>query len=231
MEERRKLLSNVIKLPHPVGGIRIEHSLGSVHTALADEPELIEEQIVQADARSSKSYAPLVDEYQRGVEAGNAEAEARFKTEYDKLIAAERARVDGLMASIGHEFSQLHARWEQRVLKFALAVAKAIVKREVSIDHEIVLAQVRESLRHLIGVEKVKLRVNPKDEELLRQHRSAISSAADSLREMVIEADEKIEAGGCILESDLGNVDARLSTQIDQLEAMVLDQSHEESHP
>ena len=34
-------------------------------------------------------------------------------------------------------------------------------------------------------------------------------------------ADEHVEQGGCIIESDLGNVDARIATQIEQVYAII----------
>jgi Flagellar biosynthesis/type III secretory pathway protein len=47
-------------------------------------------------------------------------------------------------------------------------------------------------------------------------------SHADSVREIVIESDNKVERGGCIIESDLGNIDARLSTQFELIEEALL---------
>jgi flagellar assembly protein FliH len=59
----------------------------------------------------------------------------------------------------------------------------------------------------------------------VREHRAAIASGSDSIRDMVIEADEKVERGGCILESDSGNVDARISTQLKKIEETLLDKA------
>jgi flagellar assembly protein FliH len=75
----------------------------------------------------------------------------------------------------------------------------------------------------------VKLRVHPDDESTLRQRRVEVSSAIDSLREVVIEADDKIERGGCIVESDSGNVDARLSTQLRSIELVLFEQKPPEA--
>jgi flagellar assembly protein FliH len=49
-----------------------------------------------------------------------------------------------------------------------------------------------------------------------------LSAYADSVKEIVIEADGKVERGGCIIESELGNIDARISTQFALIEEALL---------
>ncbi|HCV44136.1 MAG TPA: hypothetical protein DGH68_11680 [Bacteroidetes bacterium] len=169
-------------------------------------------------------YIPLVDEYQRGVEAGKAEATKELQLSYDGQLAEERKRVGMLMANIRNQIMLVQTRWEQSVMQFSLAIARLVIKQEVAASNEVVRGQVREALRHLVGVEKVKLRVHPEDENIIRHCRADVSSASDSLKEMVIEADDKIDRGGCIVESDSGNVDARLSTQLDRIESLLFEQ-------
>jgi flagellar assembly protein FliH len=71
----------------------------------------------------------------------------------------------------------------------------------------------------------VKLRINPMDEELVREQRSALLVGSDFIREVMIEADENVERGGCVIESSAGNVDARISTQLKQIETVFLSQA------
>jgi len=97
------------------------------------------------------------------------------------------------------------------------------LRREVILDDTVVLQQIKEGLRRVLGVDHIKVRVNPIDEAMVREHRAAVAMGSDSLRDMLIEADEKVERGGCILESDSGNVDVRLSTQLKRIEAALLE--------
>jgi flagellar assembly protein FliH len=94
----------------------------------------------------------------------------------------------------------------------------ARTKREISLDGEAVVRQVREALRRIVGVETIKLRIHPDDEVLIRSHRTTLMASSDALREVVIEPDTAIERGGCIIESTSGNVDARIATQLRQIE-------------
>jgi flagellar assembly protein FliH len=211
-------LSNVIKLRNPVAGVRIEHRFGTLGQTALGRPDTDEDQ------QDDRSFMPRVDEYARGFEAGKTEAAERLTAEYEDRLALERKRADALVANLYQQFVSLHDRWEQSAMQFAFSVAQVILKREASVDRDVVLPQVREAIRRLVGAENVKIRVNPCDEEILRSRRAEVVSVSDSLRDMVIETDVKIEPGGCIVESDLGNVDARLSTQIKKIEMVLFDQ-------
>ena len=223
-------MSNIIKLQRRVERVHIEHSfghlkgIGATRTGYADNEDT-------RRGRSNQAPEPLLGEYDRGVEDGKAEAAKELSTQFEEQRAVDRARVDALLTTIRFRFLSLHHQWEQSVMQFSFAVAQVILKREVSIDKEVVVGQVREALRHLVGAENVKLRVNPRDEEILRHKRADVFSVSDSLRDMVIEADDKIEPGGCIVESELGNVDARLSTQLKSLEARLFEQKSSEVQP
>jgi flagellar assembly protein FliH len=208
----------VIKIRRPVGGVRIEHRLGNFSSAGIEKSDTDEAQ------EEGPSFAQRVDEYARGVEAGKTEAAKQFAAEYEERLALERKRADMFVASMVQQFASLHEQWEQLAMQFAFSVAQLILKRETSVNRDVILAQVREAIRRLVGAENVKLRVNPSDEEILRSHRAEMLSVSDSLRDMVIEPDVKIEAGSCIVESDLGNVDARFSTQIKKIEMLLFDQ-------
>jgi flagellar assembly protein FliH len=86
-------------------------------------------------------------------------------------------------------------------------------------DNEFVIRQICEGAKRVIGVERIRIRVNPADEEYVRQHRAQVLMNADSVRDLVIESDETIEQGSCVIESDAGNVDTLIATQLERIEA------------
>jgi len=159
---------------------------------------------------------------QRALEEGRAEGRAEAEAEMDKRLAIIRVetddRIGALMEGIAQQVRAFTAALEHDAYAFALAVAGRIVKREVLLDDEVVIRQVREALRRIVGVETVRVRVHPDDEALIRSHRTALLALSDATRDVVIEPDATIERGGCVLESASGNVDARIATQLRQVE-------------
>jgi len=161
----------------------------------------------------------LAKEFARGLEMGKEQGREEGRREIQDRMEEAEKRFDGVGVALQDQLKRLSDRLERDAFHFALAVAGKIVKREVSLDDQVIVRQVQEAIRRVVGVESIKLRVNPADEAMARRHRSAFLASADSVREIVIETDEKIEQGGCILESSSGNVDARRSTQLKQIEA------------
>ena len=160
--------------------------------------------------------------YEEGFESGKAETAKALQAEYGKKVEEVSKEFKSVIETFAKEVERYNREVDRAVLTLALAVAKRIVAREIVIDESAVLARYREAIRKIIGVDKIKIRINPADEEYIREHRNELSNYVDSVREIVIEADSKVERGGCIIESELGNIDARISTQFELLEEALL---------
>lgn len=162
-------------------------------------------------------------EYNKGVAQGNRNAAEQLGNEYEERLLAEKARIDGIVNAVREQFSALYGSTEEAVVKFAFGVAERIIRREVSLDRTIVLGQIRESVRRVLGVERLTIRVHPDELAAVREQKSVIQSNGDSIREIVVEGDEGLALGDCVLESDMGNIDARLSTQLKQIENVLFE--------
>ncbi|MGC8594364.1 MAG: FliH/SctL family protein [Candidatus Kryptoniota bacterium] len=168
----------------------------------------------------------LTHSYEEGYRAGFLDGKNQAINELDQSFQIELDKASEQLSSVVRQFSaeveKFYNEFDVAIVKLAISIARRIVVRELEIDEGAVLARTKEAIRKVIGVEKIKIHVNPSDEEYVRRHRSDLLSHADSVREIVIESDNKVERGGCIIESDLGNIDARLSTQFEIIEEALL---------
>jgi flagellar assembly protein FliH len=208
--------------------IRVHSAQADVaeHVIPSEEPRVTPHHNVEPDTIAIQSepeaYDPaeaLTGAYTRGVDEGRRLADVKFQESLAKIRHEEDERIAVIMAGIGGQVHELQKTLESDAYKFALAVAGRIVKHEVTIQDDIVIAQIREAIQRIMGVETIKLRVHPADESVVQSHRNAFLSSLGNVREMIIEADERVERGGCIIESPSGNIDARISTQLHQIEA------------
>jgi len=161
--------------------------------------------------------------YERGFREGYETAWQSFQQQV-KLNTESLNRFAQIVEQLTQEQKRLQQEIDSAVIALALAIAERIIKREVQLDETIVLKQIKDAIKRVIGVERVKIRIHPEDEKTIREHKPELLMAADSVREAIIETDEKVERGGCILESDSGNIDARLTTQLKALETALLKQ-------
>lgn len=222
--ERKKCLSNIVKSNgrNGVELLLVENDdakfLAWDKTSAGQELSSDETQSEYFEARS----ADPDDDYRRGYEEGIIKAEEVMRETYEAMFADERALMQKLIASMHDQFVHLHKKSEYVVLKFAITVAEKIVKRAIALDPETVLNQIKDALNRIVGVEQVKIRINPDDAELVRSQKSTLQTSSDSIREIILETDEKIERGSCIIESESGNVDARIVSQLAKLEDILI---------
>ena len=167
--------------------------------------------------------ALLRNEYQRGMSEGQRRSEDFLRSELAEKLQAEQQRVERLMSSATEQLSVLYRSSEDAIVKFAFGIAERVIRREVSLDRTMVLEQIKEGVRRVLGVETVKIRVHPGDLPLVREHKGVIQASGDSIREIIVEGDENLEAGDCIIESEMGNIDARIVTQLKQIENVLFE--------
>jgi flagellar biosynthesis/type III secretory pathway protein FliH len=100
---------------------------------------------------------------------------------------------------------------ERDLAKLALAAARRIVGDELTLAPERILDIVREALDRARRARRIVVRVHPDDAATLR-------ALADGALPYAIEEDPAIARGGLVLETELGEVDARIETKLAALE-------------
>jgi flagellar assembly protein FliH len=125
------------------------------------------------------------------------------------LEARDEARK---LAAVAHSFTGaatgIESTLAEAVLSLSLDLAKQIIRQSLAIRPELVLAVVQEALKGLAGsYQNNVLLLNPADAEAVSRHASE-ELTKDGWR---IVVDERIEAGGCRIESSTGQVDATLA--------------------
>jgi flagellar assembly protein FliH len=208
--------------------IKIASAFRSFRVQGFDSPNLLQDNERQLmDQYSSRTMVPLVDEravhnaFQQGIEEGHRRATELMKAEYHDRVEEERKQIQALFQTIEQRLIGLTPAVEKALLTFTLGVAEHVIRQEVRISPEIVLNVIKDGIKNILGVETIKIRVHPSNVQLVQEHKHAIESVSASLREIIFEADEHVEQGGCIIESDLGNVDARIITQIEQVNSII----------
>jgi flagellar assembly protein FliH len=148
--------------------------------------------------------------FHQGQKAGLEEAEKKLNILMQRY-AETITEIDNLKTA-------LYSRVEREVVKLALEVAKKIVHREVQADPEIVQTLVKVTLSHAASKSAVKVRLHPSDYSNIMKHRLALSSANPEGREIELVSDKSIEQGGCLVQTECGDIDARIAEKFREVE-------------
>lgn len=147
----------------------------------------------------------------QGLEKGKQAVTAELESVIQKL---RRAYMD-----IEKYRQQLYLKAETESVELALAVARRIIGQEISLDRQIVLNVVKGALDKVINHEKVKIRINPQDLEAVQTALFEFLPHVEKLENVHFEADAAITTGGCVVETNFGTVDARIESQLDQIDS------------
>lgn len=102
---------------------------------------------------------------------------------------------------------------ERQMVELALAVAKRVVLREVSLDPEIVAAMAHVALERLGQNSPATIRLNPDDYAAVMSHRGEGWAGSH----VTVVPDASVARGGCQLDSDFGLVDGSIDAQLQEL--------------
>jgi flagellar assembly protein FliH len=148
--------------------------------------------------------------FRQGEKAGMAIAE--------KKIEASLRRYSEAVLEIGKLRKQLYQQVEREVVKLAVEVAKKIVHREIQVDREIIQTLVKVALGHVAEKSAVTVHLHPVDYNYILEHRAELSSGSEDGREVVLLADKSIERGGCLIQTECGDIDARIEEEFREVE-------------
>jgi flagellar biosynthesis/type III secretory pathway protein FliH len=181
--------------------------------ARADAAVLIAEsraraQTLTTDAQS-RVTAIETEAHARGFEGGDAAGRASADASMEDMLETMRGLIDVART----ERVKLLEAAEPEIVRLATDIAERILHDHIALDPETVVGMTRQALGRLIAREKVTVRVNPADVELLRSHRQALLDGHDVENIRVVE-DQRVDRGGVLLETESGTIDAKISSQL-----------------
>jgi len=189
--------------------------------------KVVKNQIVSAQ----KEAAQILEEAEEF--AAEIRREAQAEAENLKMLAYREGTENALTEFERHliETREIRERvWretEKDLLRLAVRLAEKIVGREIQKDDKTIVDIISTALQNARQQEKLTVRVNPKD--LPTVEREAEKFALGGRVQFIdFVADPRVASSGCLIESEVGTIDARLETQLRVLERALLSQSEGE---
>ncbi|MEW6732114.1 MAG: FliH/SctL family protein [Acidobacteriota bacterium] len=197
----------------------------SIEEPSIDLVALKEEAAALVEMSRAQSEQIIAEAYRRSKEIENAarekaiiEARANIATEIATSVAAQVEPLRAQLATTLAETAQLRkmvaAQAEQEMVMLSLEIAKKIVRREVIVDREIVISLARVALAKLHNRAVATVRLHPDDYHYVVTHREKLGSG----QAIELVEDASLEPGGCRVETELGDVDARIEQQFAEIE-------------
>ena len=131
------------------------------------------------------------------------------------------AVIDGLqrtLEQLQNIRAEIHQEIEKEVTHLALSIAKKIVCHEIKTTRETVACVAREALARVDNPAKIKIKLNPDDFQFIKDTQSQFTRFLQNFDQVRFEAEDSIQSGGCLIETDRGDIDARIEKQFGAIE-------------
>jgi type III secretion protein L len=180
----------------------------------------------------SEAYDATIEAAQI-VDAAHAQARKILENaEQERQTVIEGARREGYEHGLAHwnaAVAEVNAARDRHVaesepelIRLAIRIAQKIIGEELRTNPEVIVNIARECLQGLGRERSLTLRVHPADVDLMRRCIDLLREAAGPQRSIEVVSDPAVGAGGCIVQSEYGVVDARLETQIRCMEEILV---------
>ncbi len=171
------------------------------------EPD-IEARLAQLEAEAGRREQ---DAYAKGFQEGQA---AGYKEGSQQLAPVlERLRLS--ISEVEKFRKALYHNAEQETVALALAVASKIVGHEIEAHGDTILHTVHQALQKVVDRERIRIKLNPADLPTVRNNLREFSAEVEDLENISFEADERITSGGCVIETNFGDIDAKIESQME----------------
>ncbi|MDR1507147.1 MAG: flagellar assembly protein FliH [Treponema sp.] len=146
-----------------------------------------------------------------GFEEGRAESERLVRRTQTILERAQDKREEILTET------------EQQIISLVLLISRKVIKIISENQREVVISNVIQALRKVKGRGNIIIKVNLVDVKLTTDHTKEFIQLVEGVKSLQIIEDSTVDPGGCVIETDFGEIDARISSQLAELESKILE--------
>lgn len=173
-------------------------------------PHIVEKEKIEQAHKNE-----MEEEYKRGyVDAEKIVSEELEKKHSDELLNQSKDFYK-IVSTFEEKFKIFENDFHSLVIKVSAKIAEKIVQMELK-ENSIIEKILDQNLRKIIGANDIIIKLNPNDYKLIQKSsKEYLASSGDS--KIIFESNEHIQTGGCLIESEIGNLDARVESQLNEI--------------
>ncbi len=192
---------------------------------LSEAESLVKTKINEAAAEAEKIIQKAREEaakneddaFKKGYDEGREEGFNTGKEEVDRLIS----RLNIILSSAIKKRNEIIEEAEAQIIDIVITIARKVVKTISESQKRVVYDNITEALKKLKGRAEVTIRVNTEDLQMTTKHKKEFIQMVEGIEQVKILEDNTVEKGGCYISTDFGSIDARISTQLSEIEEQI----------
>jgi len=233
-EEKEKMISsakeeadNIVKDAQNAAFAEVKRQTDEAQVLKQQAEEEAERIIAEAKEKAND----LEDEVRKSLENERREAKEQGKTEGKEDGYAEgKAEVDRLiertqtvLERAQDKRADILSDTEKEIIYLVLLITRKVIKVISENQRDVIISNVVEALRKVRAKGNITIKVNLTDLKLATEHKQDFIALMEGVKTINIVEDSSVDQGGCVIETDFGEIDARIASQLAEIENRILE--------
>jgi flagellar assembly protein FliH len=155
----------------------------------------------------------------KGESAGREEGFQEGHREAERLIERLHVIIDRAIQKREDMINEA----ETQMIDLVLLISRKVIKVISENQKNVVVNNIVQALRKLKSRGDVAVRVNLADLDLATDHTRDFMKMVENVKSITILEDTSVDPGGCIIETDFGQIDARITSQLKEIEEKIME--------
>lgn len=171
--------------------------------------------IVEKEKIEQAHKHEMEEEYKKGYEEAEKNVTEELEQKHSDELLNQSKDFYSIVSTFEEKFKIFENDFHSLVIKVSQRIAEKILQKELA-DNTIIEKLLDQNLRNIIGANDIIIKLNPTDYKLIQKSNKQYlaSSGGSKIR---FESNENIQIGGCLIESEIGNLDARVESQLNEI--------------
>jgi len=178
-----------------------------IEHAQAEAKKLIDQAKIYGETAKQEAHA-------EGLKLGKEDGYKAGLEEFSSYMNEAK----NLFTQLVREREQVLSGIEPELARLSISIAEKIIGSELDINQDAVINIIRNAMSKIKSREEVTIKVSPDDLDYVRENKDVFARMVEGLKNLEIISDPRVDRGGCMIETNLGNADARITTQLSTLE-------------
>ncbi|MEW6605878.1 MAG: FliH/SctL family protein [bacterium] len=219
-EQRPKIVDDFLRQKEKI--IKGEKCGFSKTPLKMEKDKVIKAPVILAQERAEKIIEQANKEVEMIKSQAEKEKELAITQGYEKGYQEGLAQVTELLLKAKEERKRWFTSAEPKLVELSIKIAKKIIGQELNLDQWKITTIVKEALQAVKEQERIIIRVNADDIEKLKVRKNDLLNTLEKARDIEFKTDSEIALDGCVIETEIGRIDAQIDTQLSVIEKTLL---------
>lgn len=218
---------NIIKEAESAAFAEVKRKTSEAQSQKREAEDEAERILAEAQAKvkqiETDSLTAFENERKEAEEQGRLAGRETGFVEGKDEVARLVERTQTILERAQDKRAEILAETEQQIIDLVLLISRKVIKVISENQRNVVISNVVQALRKVKGRGNIVIKVNMLDLKLATEHKKEFISQVEGAKSLQILEDTTVDPGGCVIETDFGEIDARISSQLAELEQKILE--------